>query len=164
MSNNLKSWKNSIAKKLLEEDLRSGKIPLDGNAMKPKEVYEERPEFAEFCEYKHFPRRLRELHQQISRKNDRALTAADAVAHDRKIYSEEDSKQTGKARWEGSEAERLLRLDMDAGKHEVMAPHLLYEERLEYREFPLDVFRGHIYQEQRSRKFRRQYGATRAKK
>jgi hypothetical protein len=36
---------------------------------------------------------------------------------------------------------------MDAGKHEAMKPSLLYAERLEYREFPLLIFRDHIYQE-----------------
>jgi hypothetical protein len=45
-----------------------------------------------------------------------------------------------------------------------MAPRLLYAERREYREFPLHVFRGHIHQEKRTRKFLRQYCATRAKK
>jgi hypothetical protein len=45
-----------------------------------------------------------------------------------------------------------------------MAPRLLYTERREYREFPLHVFRGHIHQEKRTRKFLRQYCATRAKK
>ena len=75
-----------------------------------------------------------------------------------------DSNLDSFRRWEGSEAERLLRLDMDEGKHEAMAPRLLYAERREYREFPLHVFRGHIHQEKRTRKFLRQYCATRAKK
>jgi hypothetical protein len=33
------NWNNSIGKKLLEEDLRSGEIPLDGDLMKPQEVF-----------------------------------------------------------------------------------------------------------------------------
>jgi hypothetical protein len=40
---------------------------------------------------------------------------------------------------------------MDAGKHEAMKPSLLYAERLEYREFPLRIFRDHIYQEKRNK-------------
>jgi hypothetical protein len=159
-----KNWKNSIARKLLEEDLRSGKIPLEGDVMKPQDVFLQRPEYAEFCEYEDFPRRLRELRKQISRKNERALVAANALSHDRRIYPKERTDKTGKVRWEGSEAERLLRLDIDAGKHETMAPKLLYAERREYQEFPLKVFRNHIYQEQRTRKFRRQYGAARNRK
>jgi hypothetical protein len=161
---NSKNWKHSIAKKLLEEDLCAGKIPLESDEMTSKEVYLQRPEFSEFCEYKDFPRHLRELRKQISRKNERASIAAAAVSHDRRIYPKEVASITGKVRWEGSEAERLLRLDMDEGKHEAMAPRLLYAERREYREFPLHVFRGHIHQEKRTRKFLRQYCATHAKK
>jgi hypothetical protein len=52
---------------------------------------------------------------------------------------------------------------MDASKHEAMKPSLLNTERLEYQEFPLRIFRDHIYQEKRTRKFRQQFGA-RAKK
>jgi hypothetical protein len=52
---------------------------------------------------------------------------------------------------------------MDAGKHEAMKASLLYAARLEYREFPLRIFRDHIYHEKRTRKFRQQFGA-RAKK
>jgi hypothetical protein len=74
-----------------------------------------------------------------------SFIAAAAISHDRSIYPKEDANETGTVRWEGSEAERLLRLDMDAGKHESMAPRLLYEERSEYKEFPLQTFRGHIY-------------------
>jgi hypothetical protein len=77
--------------------------------------------------------------------------AAAAITHDRKIYPKEEKNQTGKARWDGSEAQRLLRLDADAGKHEAMKPSLLYAERLEYREFPLRIFRDHIYQENRNK-------------
>jgi hypothetical protein len=158
------NWNNSIGKKLLEEDLRSGEIPLDGDSMKPWEVFLQRPEFAECCEYKDFPRRLRDLRKQIARKNDRASIAAAALSHDRRIYPKEIANKTCTVRWEGSEAERLLRLDMDAGKHELMAPRLLYEERSEYKEFPLQTFRGHIYQELRTRKFQRQYRVRRKKK
>jgi hypothetical protein len=54
--------------------------------------------------------------KQLSEKNTRALMAAAAITHDRKIYPKEEKNQTGKVRWDGSEAQRLLPLDMDAGK------------------------------------------------
>jgi hypothetical protein len=111
-----KNWKYSVARKLLEEDLCSGKIPLDADAMKPQDVYLQRPEFAEFCEYKDFPRRLRELRKQISQKKGRAMMASAAISHDRRIYPKELVNVAGAVRWEGSEAERLLKLDMDAGR------------------------------------------------
>jgi hypothetical protein len=55
---------------------------------------------------------------------------------------------------EGSEAVRLLRLDMDEGKHHTMRPRDLYQTRPQYYEnYPLTVFRGHIDQEERRRKY-----------
>ena len=41
------SWQNSTPKKLLLQDLRDGTISLD-NTMEPRDVYYQRPEFAEF--------------------------------------------------------------------------------------------------------------------
>lgn len=54
--------------------------------------------------------------------------------------------------WAGSEAERLLKLDVDAGRHLSMAPKVLRSTREEYQEWPLKKFRDHITQEVRSRK------------
>jgi hypothetical protein len=59
----------------------------------------------------------------------------------------------GKPRWEGSEMERLLQLDMDDGKDKSMKPIDLYKSRKEYNEnYPLVVLWKHINQEQRQRK------------
>ena len=55
--------------------------------------------------------------------------------------------------WKGSEAQRLLKIDMDEGKHLQKKPRLFQKDRPEYQEFPGQVFRNHIYQELRSRKY-----------
>ena len=54
-------------------------------------------------------------------------------------------------RWDGSEAARLLKLDIEAGEHLKLTPVKLHEKRVEYKALPLHVFRDHIYQEKRSR-------------
>jgi hypothetical protein len=56
--------------------------------------------------------------------------------------------------WAGSEAARLLKIDVDNGRHLTMKPRELYalDDRPEYRIWPLKVFRKHIHQEVRSRK------------
>ena len=55
--------------------------------------------------------------------------------------------------WEGSEMERLLRLDMDDGKDKSLKPINLYQSRKEYSEnYTLSVFRKHVDQVQRRRK------------
>jgi hypothetical protein len=56
-------------------------------------------------------------------------------------------------RWAGSAAERLLKNDITDGQHLLMKPQTLYQSRLEYQQFNLTTFRGHIYQEIKRRKF-----------
>jgi len=151
-------WQYSYAKKLLTEDLLSGKIPLDSESMTPQEAYLQRPEYADSDpNYKRFPNRLRALREQLLSKNDRADADREAFLHDRKLHPKPARNHRGELRWEGSEAERLLRLDMDAGKHETMTPMQLHQSRKEYNDedegYPLKVFREHIHQEVRCRKF-----------
>ena len=56
--------------------------------------------------------------------------------------------------WEGSEAERFLRQDMDENKHKTIKPKALWKSQKVYCEnYPLDVFRRHIDQEERRRKY-----------
>jgi hypothetical protein len=146
-------WKNSKAKKLLTQDLISGEIPLDSDDMQPMIVYHQRPEFIDF-EYTRFRDRLRELRNQIIEKTARAASDSAAHARDRQIYPKPTHNHRGEPRWEGSEAERLLRVDMDENKHKNMKPMELYNTREEYYDnYKLVVFRKHIDQEERCRKF-----------
>jgi hypothetical protein len=50
------------------------------------------------------------------------------------------------------EAERLLKIDVNNGKHNEMLPEVLCLTNLAYEEFPLKIFRNHIHQEVRSGK------------
>ena len=50
-------------------------------------------------------------------------------------------------------AERLLRIDMDDGKHKRMKPEMLHITHVEFRHYPLTVFRCHIDQEERKCKY-----------
>ncbi len=53
-----------------------------------------------------------------------------------------------------SEAQRLLKLDIEAGKHTEMSKTDLHESKIEYYEnYPLDAFRDKIYQELRTAKY-----------
>jgi hypothetical protein len=57
-------------------------------------------------------------------------------------------------------AEKLLCQDMGEGKHNRMTPKALHESQNEFHEwYPLAVFRQHIYQETKRRKFLAQYGS-----
>jgi hypothetical protein len=157
------TWQNSEAKKLLEKDLISGTIPLYSGEMEPKVVYAQRPEFAGF-KYKHFPNRLRALRRQIIEKKDLSMSDSAALPHDRRIHPKATHNHRGEPRWEGSEAERLLKLDIEEDKHKGMEPKDFYLSRTEYQDYPLGVFRKHIDQEERCRKFISQRRARKNKK
>ena len=53
--------------------------------------------------------------------------------------------------WHKTACPKLLKADVDEGKHLTMKPSDLYKEHDEYKAFPLSVFRNHIYQEVDSR-------------
>jgi len=149
-------WQHCYARELLVRDLLSGAIPIDSESMKPSDAYLQRPEYVESDpEYRLFSSRLRALRKQLTERHDLAAADSAALAHDRQIHPKKTHNYRGEPRWEGSEAERLLREDMDEGKHETMKPMKLYQSRPEYKQhcFTVDVFRGHIHQEVRHRKF-----------
>lgn len=157
------TWKDSEAKRLLIKDLTSGNIPLDPKEMEPAQVYLQRPEFASFA-YEHFRDRLRDLRAQIRASKHCASSDSAALAHDRRIYPKKTHNHRGEPRWEGSEAERLLKQDMDEGKNKTLKPIDLHQSRKEYKLYPLTVFRKHIDQEERRRKYIAYCRARAAKK
>jgi hypothetical protein len=75
------------------------------------------------------------------------------VAIDLQLYSPAPLAAQGYPVWAGSDAARLLKIDVDNG-HLTMTPRELYalDDRPEYRIWPLKVFRKHIHHEVRSRK------------
>jgi hypothetical protein len=162
----VQSWRNSEAKRLLSEDLIKCRIPLSNEEMDAKEVYLQRPEFSQF-QFENFRDRLRDLRKQMIACKHQASLDNDSLARDEKMLNREEKKhnQNGEPRWEGSEAEHLLRADMDSNQHKIMRPKELYSTRKEYYEtFSLAVFRKHIDQEERRRKFLAQYQSKKKRK
>lgn len=131
------------------KDIRDGTVP---DSMDPSEVYGMRPEYRQYP-YERFEPNLNNLRNALNRDQGKADSDSAALAHDRRIHpkSTETAQGCGYPRWDGSEAERLLMADMDAGKHKRMRPEELYRTQEEYQRFPQQVFRDHIHQEQRAR-------------
>jgi hypothetical protein len=153
-----KSWRCSEARRLLEQDLRSGVIPLDGHEMSVEECYTQRPEFSDFP-FESFPRRLQALRKQCAAKNNRSVADTTAFAHDHALLVAR--RQGGDVlRWDGSEAERLLKLDIANGLHLNLTPKNFYQFRAEYQVHSLKVVRGHIHQELKRLKFVKSYYST----
>jgi hypothetical protein len=134
-----------IAKELLKEDIASGYVP---RTMKPAVVADLRIEYQR-VKYTNFRNNLNRLRQTLGTQSDAATFDDAAVAHDRLIHP---IRMNNPPRWNGSEAEGLLKRDVDEGKHLRMMPRQLRQTNDAYKVFNLDVFRNHIHQEVRTRK------------
>jgi len=121
-----KDYAHSTAKYLLEQDLVTGKIPLDAKKMSSKDAYASRPEFAMHQGERLFPNRLsRSRKAARENKNTSALESA-ALANDRKIYPKKTTDQRGRPLWEGSAAQKKLIKDVKKGRHLTQTPSQLY--------------------------------------
>ena len=138
-------WRNSRAQYLLRQDIVKGQVTEDDD---PSIVFNSRPEFAPF-EAK-FPKYLETLLERVSEERELAARASDALANDKRLHPPANDPR-GYPVFQGSQAERLLKQDMDNGLHQQYTPSALYQQRQEFRAWPLEVFRNHIHQELRSR-------------
>lgn len=152
-SSSKRPWRNSVAKRLLLQDLEDGTIPLDSAAMSAAEAYLRRKEY-QLHDFGQFRDRLHDLRKQIHGKKTRSMQEMEALEHDMRIVSNRARNEHGTIRWEGTEAERLLRKDVEDGKDNTMPAQALWKSQDAYQIFTLDVFRGHIYQEHRRQTFR----------
>lgn len=155
-SKNNSTWRTSEAKKLLEQYLRDGTIPLSGREMGSQEVYRFHPSFAEYP-YESFPKRLAKLRSEARTKTRSANSEIDALNQDRAHFPVQAESANGILRWEGSDAEALLKLDVANQLHEKMTPRELYHSREVYQLYKLKKFRGHIHQEVKRGKFIKSY-------
>jgi hypothetical protein len=104
-------------------------------------------------EYKNFRTNLANLRKAISSEKTLADVDATALARDLERHPRPPLDHNGAPFWDGSDAQRLLRLDVDAGKHTSMTKTELRGSRPEYGLFTPKVFRKHIEQEERRCKY-----------
>lgn len=133
-----------------------GKIPVDGDKMGPSKVYNlpDRPQFRK-VEYKKFRDNLNRLRTGLKKKKKQANEDAEYLAQDRKLKPKPTHNHRGEPRYEGSETEYWLKIDIASGHHLGKAPKDLYKSREVYltEGFTLKTFREHIHQEVRAVKF-----------
>jgi hypothetical protein len=138
-----------IAKELLKEDIVAGFITP---SMPPAQVFDLREEYGN-VNYENFRTNLNSLRKKLDKLGKKARESTVAVAHDRELHPIRKNPPGFKyPRWNGSEAERFLKIDVKDGKNKDMTPLQLHGTRLAYQAFPSDVFRKHIQQEVRSGK------------
>lgn len=140
------AWALSKSKAMLRMGLLNGSITSN---MGPKQIYEMDLEHSKWG-YTNWCNNLRNLRAAIER--DRGRMARDCIAygHDFAIvkeYQATNPRRQAKPKWRGSEAERLLKIDVDNGKHLEMKPFFLHQTNEAYQMFDLAVFGKHIYQE-----------------
>lgn len=146
-SNRIIPWKDSAAKEQLTNDILEGKVSLD---MKPKVVFAMHP--ALYAPYaKNFAANYRSLQRSIQNLHARRDEDHAWVSHDRRLHPPSNVGPRGYPRWDGHAAQRYLKQDVAAGKHEAMSPQELRKTRRAYMKFPLKVFTDHIHQEKNGR-------------
>jgi hypothetical protein len=154
-------WKDSKGKKLLINDLCDGTIPMSGG--NEETIYATRFEFGGDNpeQFRLFSSRLKSARDQVKKASRLATSSALSLQRDRQLCPKNEFNHQQKRRWQGSPAETLLKIDIQNGKQLEMKPKELYNTQEEYQKFPLNVFRGHIYQEEKLQKFLKHFNSRR---
>lgn len=149
-------WRYSDAKKKVAQDIIDGHIPSTGK-FDVEQLFQNRyaknPLFANFpFRQDLYTNRIEGLRRGILKMKRWADFDDKAVKNDRLIHPRKEKNVRGQHRWDGSDAQELLKIDIAAGKHKDMDPEDLWKERAAYLRFDLHVFRKHIDQEIQSSK------------
>jgi hypothetical protein len=141
-------WAQSDAKQILEQNILEGLVTEKSN---PDIVYTEHNEYSKY-DRRQFKYHLKQLLKTLTRYEKNATYANNAVANAKKNHPRNELTVRGYPFWDTSQARLLLMNDISIGLTAQLKPRELWETRKEYKEFPLDVFRQHIYQENTRRK------------
>lgn len=137
-------WIHSQAKAMLRDDIINGVVDAQ---MAPMAVYQMREEYTAF-KYENFRNNLKSLLNAVATSIDRMEMDSLFFGHDKSIMmNERMNKPRASPLWIESLAPIFLKQDIDEGLHNHLTPAELYASREEYQDFPLKVFRNHIYQE-----------------
>lgn len=142
-----------MARELLRRDIVSGKVNA---TMHPEHAFKMRDDHADWHqddEKKKFPERLEQLLEEVSMKKIRATADGTALQEFRRVDPVTTENSEGKPRWEGSDAEKQLKKDIDKNCHTLLDPEELCLCRDVHQVFELQAFRNHIHQETQSWKF-----------
>lgn len=145
--------KNNQVRTLLKKDMSNGTIPADMDYSAAQELREE----YKIMDAAKWKSRFIAMRQIVGKAFARAEEDELDLANDRFFHPWSTVNYRGEPEWAGSDAETLLEIDVQEGKSRLMAPDKLHKSRLQYQEFPLEVFRGHIYQEEQTQKWKKQW-------
>jgi hypothetical protein len=148
--------KNNPIRLQMHQDIASGLLPATMDAMT---AWNLRPEYKSINDINLFKSRLVGMQKIVQQKIASALQDARDLEHDRQIHPRAACNARGEVQWVDSIAKQLLELDITNRKHEEMTPKELHASRQQYLDDcpMLDVFRGHIHQQVRTNKWRKQW-------
>jgi hypothetical protein len=152
-------WSVHPARKILKEALLRGDIPINYNrqgganyALKPRMIYDHYKTTEAFAGMSgaEFADKLNKLRKMVEKRNKRVDDDLHAFQIFRNNFPVQLHNHRGELRWEGSQAQALLKQDIEMGRHlEFDRTRLLWLSRPEYQQFKRKVFLGHIDQEKR---------------
>lgn len=138
-------WARSKGKLLLRNSIIDGSVTSKSD---PKVIHKSNPEWEKWP-FENFRTNLKNLIEAVALDYKRLAEDCDAFGHDVALLKELRANDPcpPPTPFHESKAKPLLSKDIDAKRHEKMSPMALWMTRIEYMEFPLKVFRDHIYQE-----------------
>ena len=116
------------------------------NAMTDEQLWESHDQFKlyDFAKFKEYNKRMKDL---TSKRKERIRNEEAAFNRDMLKLPPKNTTARGYPFWNNHPASDLLKEDETNGTAKQMKPEDLWKSRLEYQDFPLLVFRKHIYQE-----------------
>jgi hypothetical protein len=154
------NWRTCAGRMLLCSDIRNGDIPAN---MDWRTAFHRRAEFAvgETPDeaLRLFESRLKSARKILSSRDARASVEHAMLREDRQCIPIPTTNHRGEPRWEGSQAQKLLKKDIADGKHKAMTRMDFYQSRSEYQQFFKSTIDGKAVQEEKLIKFTKQYRA-----
>ena len=132
------------------EDLCHGRIQMEETEMSTEAAYSMQPEFAKLDGERLFPEHLKRARKHTKKVKAESHGQYEALLEDRAKYPKPTHDYKDQPRWEGLEAEWLLKQDVAAGLNEMVTQKQFFQSWKEYHEdFDIDFIRQHIKQEER---------------
>ena len=124
----------------------NSKTSLTINEMTEEEIWESHPEFQvyELEKFKTYNQNMKKL---TDKRRMQVQEEEDAYHKDMLTLPHATTTRKGYPFWNKHRASELLEEDEMSGVARRMKPKQLWASRIEYQDFPLSVFRKHIYQE-----------------
>ena len=137
-----KKWQYSVGKKLLKKQLLDTESPIHN--MSVKDIKNSNPLYKQ---YPNFRKYYEDLKRQVEAEKKQAHLDDIAVERHIKNNPRSSLNRRGYPHWNGSPAEKLLRIDVYKKLHETMKPSELRMTRREYQKFPPAVFTKRVNRE-----------------